>query len=185
MRNNSKAVHTTRFGNAIKGINQYITGNVTIDGEAYTPATLTGVFTTALTAMESADKAHSQWLAATHAMTPLVAKATGVLKALGKVIEGQYGANQTVLDTFGLPVPKPPTPPTTAEKAAAALKRAATREARGTTTKKAKKAVKGNVQVAITAVPVVAVPAHEAPAPTATTPAPAGAGGAGVVATKA
>ena len=73
---------------------------------------------------------------------------------------GQFGDNQTTLADFGIEAPKPTTNVSSATKAAAAVKGAATKEVRGTNLgKKQKKSLKGNVQVSVTAVPVVTQPA--------------------------
>ncbi len=166
----------------VKGIQQYITTSVTIGGTPYTPATLQDVFAGALSAMEVADLSRAKWLADTKAMQAKIASAVVVMRALDKFVEGQFGSNETVLEVFGAKVPKPRSTPTAATKAAAAVKRQATRQVRGVTTRKQKQALKGNVQVSITAVPVVTVPAHEAPAPAASTAAaPAAAGAVGAV----
>ncbi len=161
----------------VKGIQQYITTGVTIGGTAYTPATLQDVFAGALSAMEVADLSHAKWLADTKAMQAKIASAVVVMRALDKFVEGQFGSNETVLEVFGAKVPKARSTPTAATKAAAEVKRQATRKVRGVMPKKQKQALKGNVQVAITAVPVVTVPAHEAPAPAPAVASPAAAGG--------
>ncbi len=67
-----------------------------------------------------------------------------------------------MLADFGLEPRKEPTPLTAEQKAAAAAKREATRKARGTSSAKAKKAIKGNVTATLVVTP-------EAPAAGATT----------------
>ena len=78
------------------------------------------------------------------------------------LIRFQFGSDPTVLADFGLEPRKEPTPLTAEQKAAAAAKREATRKARGTSSAKAKKAIKGNVTATLVVTP-------EAPAAGATT----------------
>jgi hypothetical protein len=60
-------------------------------------------------------------------------------------VRGTFGNSPDVLADFGLPPKKAKTPLTVEQKAAALAKHEATRKARGTTGKKARLAVKGNV----------------------------------------
>lgn len=90
-------------------------------------------------------------------MPPLLA----FLRALEAYIRLNFEANDAALADFGLAPPKARTPLTAEEKAASAAKRKATRAARGTTTAKAKKAIKGNVTATLVVTP-------NAPAPVAT-----------------
>ena len=69
-----------------------------------------------------------------------------------------------ILADFGLAPRKEPAPKTTEEKAAAAAKAKATRQARGTTSKKQKLTVKGNV-TGIIVTPVTAPTAASAGSP--------------------
>src|ERR1019366_2520682 len=80
-----------------------------------------------------------------------------LMAALAAYVKLTYSESPDVLADFGLPPKKVATPLTTAQKAVADAKRAATRLARGTTSKKAKKAVKGDV-VGVTVTPVKAGP---------------------------
>lgn len=97
-------------------------------------------------------------------------------------VRNTLGSQAAALADFGIPARKKPAPLSAAEKAVAAAKRAATRKARGTTGKKAKQAVHGNItaQLVVTPAPAVvsepaapaASPAQpaQAPAPQGTTP---------------
>jgi hypothetical protein len=164
------------FEGAVTGIGKHITTNVTVGGVAYTPVVLSGIFSGAVTALQTAESLHTQWLDAVKAARATVAQARVVYKPFKQFVLGQFGDNQTVLDDFDITVSKPAVP-TAATKAAAVLKSKATKEARGTTGKKQKQSVKGSVQVEITAVPVVTTPAPAAPpapvAPAASAAAPA------------
>jgi hypothetical protein len=167
----------TRFNDVVAGIKKNITGNVTIGGVAYTPVTLSAVFTDAITAMDTADAAHKQWLDEVAAMQASVATARGVYGLLRNFLIGQHGTNdKSVLGDFGMATPKTQKK-TVATKAAAVVKAKATRDMRHTMGPKQKKLVKSNVEVQI-----AAVPANGSSAPdtggaqtAATTPAPNGA----------
>src|SRR6202035_2367644 len=73
------------------------------------------------------------------------------------------GATQTLAD-FGLEPPKARKPLTSEQRAAAAAKATATRKARGTTSKKQKLAIKGNV-IGVNVTPVTEPAAATPPAP--------------------
>ena len=77
-----------------------------------------------------------------------------------------FSHDTVALAEFGLPQRKPRAPLTAEQKAVAAVKRKATREARGTTSAKAKRAIKGNVtaQVVVTPAKAAQAAAPEAPA---------------------
>jgi hypothetical protein len=124
---------------------------------------LSAVFTSAASAIEAADQKRAQWLDAVRAAKLEVARAQVVYKFFKAVVVGQFGAdNETVLGDFVIPT-APQTTVLAATKAAAALKAKATREARGTKGKKQRAAIKGSVEVTITAVPLVTAPAREPP----------------------
>jgi len=75
------------------------------------------------------------------------------MRALEGFIKLTFAANATALADFGLEPRKEPTPLTAEQKAAAAAKREATRKARGTSSAKAKKAIKGNVTATLVVTP--------------------------------
>jgi hypothetical protein len=82
-----------------------------------------------------------------------------------------FGNQASALLDFGVPPPKTRAPLTAEQKAVAAAKRAATRQARGTTSKKAKRSIKGNVTAKL-----VVTPEGAPQQPSAAAPAPGGAG---------
>jgi hypothetical protein len=88
------------------------------------------------------------------------------LHALETFIRLNFDDSASALADFSLEPPKARTPQTAETKAIAKVKAKATREARGTTTKKAKQAIKGNVSVALVVTPDAA-PAAATPAPAA------------------
>jgi hypothetical protein len=98
-----------------------------------------------------------------------------LIRAFVTFVQSTFSESADVLTDFGLEPKKVATPLTTEKQTVANAKREATRKARGTTSKKAKKAVSGGV-IDVVTTPVKAGPAvvesSAAPAP------PANAGGA-------
>jgi hypothetical protein len=87
--------------------------------------------------------------------------APALLALLGeytKFLRSTFGTGADVLGDFDLAPPKVPAPRTTAEKAVSAAKGKATRQARGTSSAKQKKAVKGNVTATLVVTPVASAP---------------------------
>jgi len=106
------------------------------------------------------------------------AKMGPVVLALRRTLQSMYANAPDTLAVYGLEPHQVPAPRTAAEKAASAAKAEATRKARGTTSKKQKLAVSGNVTgITITPItaptaaspvePVTAQPASPAAAPPA------------------
>ncbi len=94
------------------------------------------------------------------------------LHALEELIRLTFGANATVLADFSLEPPKARVPMTAEAKAIAKAKAQATRAARGPTTAKARKAIKGNVSATLVVTPnapATATPEPAAPAAPVTT----------------
>ncbi len=88
-------------------------------------------------------------------------------------IKQQLGPTAAELADFGIPVAKARAPQTAAQKAVAAAKRKATREARGTTSAKAKKAIHGNVTAQVVVTPAEASSADASATPATASAAPA------------
>jgi hypothetical protein len=164
----------------VAGIDKHITGNVTIGGVSYTPATLKKVFLDENTAIDSAESLQKQWQDQVLATKAAKAQANAAYHSLRTFLIGQYGSKaNTVLNDFGMTVPKRGTT-TVAKKAAAAEKRAATRAVRNTKGPVQKKAQKGVIEVPVqattTIVPLLPLPTATtttepvAPAPAAVTP---------------
>jgi hypothetical protein len=152
------------------GIDKHITGNVTIGGVAYTPVTLKQVFSDQSTAIDSAETMHTQWQDQVLLTNAANAKGNASYQSLRDYLLGLYGKNaNTVLNDFGMTVPKTKGATTVAVKAAAAQKGAATRKIRGTTA-----AAKGTVEVPVTAVTTI-TPVLPAPATTTIATAPSAA----------
>jgi len=88
-------------------------------------------------------------------------------------IKLQFGPTATELADFGIPVRKAPAPKTAEQKAVAAAKRKATRQARGTTGPKAKKAIHGNITAQLVVTPADASSADASATPATASAAPA------------
>jgi hypothetical protein len=171
----------------IAGTNKHFpNGSFTLGNVAYTTATLLQVLQSLVDAMTTLAAAQLSAKDALAAEQAVVAKVSPVIQAYKRFLHATFtGATQPLAD-FGLEPPKAPAPRTAEEKAAAAAKARATRAARGTTSKKQKLAIKGDV-TGITVTPVTSTPAATSapatpaapatpsqPAPTASSePAPA------------
>jgi hypothetical protein len=135
----------------------------TFAGTVYTAASLVQILqglANAMTAHNTAQAGAKDALAAEQAMRKQVSP---ILLAYKRFILLTFtNATQTLAD-FGLTPPKARTPLTTEQRAARAAKAKATRTARGTTSKKQKLAIKGNV-TGVTVTPVTAPTAARPPA---------------------
>jgi hypothetical protein len=167
---------------------QLPSGQFTLVSTAYTTATLVTALQGTVTALTTLTAAHAALKVALAAWDAEDAKMGPVILALRRTLQSMYANAPDTLLVFGLEPRKVPAPRTAAEKAASAAKATATREARGTTSKKQKLAVSGNVTgITITPItaptaappgqPVTAQPATPAAAPPAaaqvvTSPAP-------------
>jgi hypothetical protein len=171
---NKPSVKTRNTG-VITGIDQHVTGNATIGGVAYTPATLKAVFSEHNAAIDAADVLHKKWQDQVNAMRAAGKKAHAVYLFLRSFVIGQYGDNaNAILNDFGMTAPKARGPKTVKTKVIGIDKRAATRAVRHTMGKIQKKNVKGTTVAPTTApAPVTATPASPAPAvPLASPPKP-------------
>jgi len=181
--NKGKGTRATRAGQLIAGIRKRFTngsqvlalggalGSVTVDAAVKQLQELIDDRTAVASAQATArDKVTAE----REALPGLVA----FMNAFEALMRLTFAADTTALADFGLPPRKQRAPQTAEQKAVAAAKRKATRAARGTTSAKAKQAIKGNVtaQVVVTPVNAPQAAAPEAPAPAAApAPAPGGA----------
>jgi hypothetical protein len=141
-------------------------GSFTLGNTAYTTASLVTLLQSVADAMTALNAAQ---LAAKHALTTLqgvLVQAGPVIRVYDHFLQATFANTVPILADFGLAPPKVPAPKTSEEKAAAAAKAEATREARGTASKKQKLTVKGNV-TGITVTPITA-PTAAPPASPAT-----------------
>jgi hypothetical protein len=156
-----------------------------VDGSTITPAQAEAQLN-ALSALRTAVTAARTTLEAKIAAETAQLPALRVfLVAFVAFVRGTFGNSPDILADFGLLPKKATTPLTVEQKAAAAAKSKATREARGTTGKKAKLAVKGNVTgVVVTPVTTPAATPASEPVQLASSPSPAAPSPAAAPATK-
>ncbi len=189
MANNTlgKTDKATRVGQLIAGTKKNfpnMSQQITLEGSSTTiGAVLTQLqaFLTQRAVVVTAQATARNEVAAEQTAMPAL---NALVTAFTAFIKFQLGPTSTALTDFGIAAPKAKTPLTAEQKAVAAAKRKATREARGTTGPKAKKAVHGNItaQLVVTQAPADAA---QAPATPATAPAANAQGGAPVTPVKA
>ena len=150
-------------------------GSFTLGNTTYTSASLIQVFQGLVSAMQARNAAETGAKDALTAEQAAQAQVGPILRAYQHFVLVTFaGASQTLAD-FGLAPPKARTPLTAQQAATRAAKAKSTRVARGTTSKKKKLAVKGDVTgVVVTPVtaPTAATPASPA-SPVMPAPAPA------------
>ena len=129
--------------------------SVTLASVVYTPAQLMSALTALLALYAAVDTAKSAVKAKLNAEAAQAPALLSLMAALVSYVKLTFSESPDVLADFGLEPKKTLTPLTTEQQAVAVAKREATRVARGTTSKKAKKAVKGDV-VGVTVTPITA-----------------------------
>jgi hypothetical protein len=138
------------------------TGQFTIGNTVYTSASLTQVLqglANAMSALAAAQAAAKDALAAEEAA---IAAVGPIVQAYRRIVVAAFANMAQTLGDFGVPAPKARTPLTTEQQAVAVAKAKATRTARGTTSRKQKLAIKGNV-TGVTVTPIVAPAVTEPP----------------------
>jgi hypothetical protein len=157
---------------------QLPSGQFTLLSTVFTTATLVTALQGSVTALLAVTTAHAALKVALAAWDADDAKMGPITLALRRTLQSMYANAPDTLAVYGMEPHQVPAPRTAAEKAASAAKARATRAARGTTSKKQKLTVSGNVTginiVPITAPtaappgqPVTAQPASPAAAPPA------------------
>jgi hypothetical protein len=157
---------------ALAGVQALIAGtlkhfpssNFTLGGTAFTTASLVTLLQGLATAMSALIAAHANVKDAMAALASVESNVNPPMRAYVKLVRAAFNSATQTLADFGLQPPKARAPRTSEQNAAAAAKAKATRAARGTTSKKQKLAVKGNV-TGVTVTPVVS--AHAATPPSA------------------
>jgi hypothetical protein len=154
----------------------FSSGSFTLGSTTYTAATLVPILqglATAITAVNTVQASAKDTVAAMHGAEATVGP---IIQAYKRFVQVTFSnATQTLAD-FGLTPPKVRAPLTIEQKAAAKAKAEATRKARGTTSKKQKLAVKGNV-TGVTVTPITAptaAPPSAQPVPVTPSVPPAG-----------
>jgi len=152
----TKQDESARATHVIAGFEKYLaTASITLGSTAYTPDQITGALQLLVNLHSAVDTARSvvnAKLVAEKAQAPAL---RSLLAAVVSFVKLTFSESPDVLADFGLPPKTVKTPLTTEQQAVAVAKRKATRVARGTTSKKAKMAVKGDV-IGVTLTPVKA-----------------------------
>jgi hypothetical protein len=144
--NLTKAQALAQVQALIAGTQKHLpTGSFTIGSTTYTAAALIQVLQSLVDAMTKRNAAVTGAKDAAAAEQVTETQVGPILQAYRRLVLAAYANATQTLSDFGLVPPKARTPMTTEQKAAAAAKAKATRTARGTTSKKAKLKVTGNV----------------------------------------
>jgi hypothetical protein len=176
-KNNGKNSKAALVGQLIAGAKKHFPNGSTQLTLGGAPTTVDGVtsqlagFVTNRAAVVAAQAAATTKVSAERAAMPAL---NALIDAFIAFVRLTFGTQADVLADFGLAPPRARTPMTAQQKAVAAAKRQATREARGTTSAKVKKAVHGNITASLVVTPGTPAPAA---APEATPPSPAPQGG--------
>jgi len=155
----SKATETAQATQLIAGFQKHLAGvtSLTLASMAYTPAQITAALQLLVALHAAVDTAKSVVQAKLAAEKTQAPPLRSLMAALVAYVKVTYSASPDVLADFGIAPKKAATPLTTEEKVVAVARRVSTRSARGTTGKKAKQAIKGDV-VNVILTPVKAPP---------------------------
>lgn len=128
----------------LQGIAKHFTDGlpVVLGGKSYTPAELAAVFQAHLDAIDAVTTARAQLATAILRRRGAARRAGEATRLLKLRVAGTDGFSATVWADFGWQVPKKPGPKTVMAKVVGAAKARATREARGTLGKRARKKVR-------------------------------------------
>jgi hypothetical protein len=175
MANQTKATKLAQLQALINGLQKQLpNGQFTLGNSAYTTATLVQTLQSLIGAITNVNAVQANAKVTVAAMNKVATQVDPVVLDLKNNLLSMYGSATDTLALFGLAPRKAPAPRTSGQKAASAAKAEATRKARGTTSKKQKLAVKGNVTgISITPIttPDAAAPsAQPVPATAAVTP---------------
>lgn len=167
----TKATALTQVQALIAGTEKHFpNGSFTLGNTAYTTATLTQALQSLADALAALSAAHVRVTDAGLTLKGIETKVAPLMRDYKGFILSTFSTATQQLADFGLQAPKARTPLTSEQRVAAAAKLRSTRIARGTTSKKQKLAVKGDV----TAVNITSVtrPAASSPSATPSVPAP-------------
>ena len=150
----TKATALTQVQALIAGTEKHFpSATITLGNTAYATATLIQAFQSLANALTVLSAAHVSVKDAGLTLTGIETKVLPVIRDFTKFVHATFSNAPQQLADFGLQPPKARTPLTSEQKAAAVAKLRATRAARGTTSKKQKLAVKGDV-TSVTITPV-------------------------------
>ena len=159
----SKAAALARMQAMIAGLQKHApNGQFTLGNVPYTTDALVTLFLSLIAAITAVNSEQVQVRDAVTALRGVEATVAPVYGALKRNLRTTYGTASQTLADFGLEAIKARAPLSGEEMAAAAAKAKATRVARGTTSKKAKLGVTGNV-TGVTVTPNTVVPAPASP----------------------
>jgi hypothetical protein len=140
----TKAKQLTSDTSLLAGIQKRLpTGTLTILTQAQTGAQVAAVLQTRISKAQAVIAARSALHEAVLDSDEEYAQTDAYVQSVRQSVQAMYGNSPTILADFGEVPKKAPTPLTATAKVVAAAKRAATRKARGTTSKRAKQAIVG------------------------------------------
>ena len=167
----NKATALTHVQALIAGTQKHFrNGQITLGNTAYTTATLVQALQSLADAITAVNAAHASVTDGLAALRATDTKVVPLIRANTSFLRATFSTATAQLGDFGLQAPKAHQPLPTAKRAAATAKLRATRAARGTTSKKQKLAIKGDV-TGVTVTPVT-TPAPASPPATPAGPAP-------------
>jgi len=142
----NKATTSTHVQALIAGTQKHFpNGQFTLGNAAYTTASLVQTLQGLADALTALNAAHASVKDGVAALRAAETKVAPVIRDYTSFLRATFSTATAQLGDFGLQAPKAHQPLTTEKRAAATAKMKATRAARGTTSKKQKLAVKGNV----------------------------------------
>jgi hypothetical protein len=167
---NTKADTLALVQALIAGTQKHLSsGTFTLGGTTYTAASIIPILQGLEDAITAVNVAQTGAKDAVATMQGEEATVGPVIRAYKRFLQVTFASVTQTLTDFGLTPPKARTPLTVEQKAAAKAKAEATRIARGTTSKKQKLAISGNV-TGVTVTPITAptaAPPSAQPVPTA------------------
>jgi hypothetical protein len=174
-KSNSKAAALARVQALIAGTQKHLaSGSFTLAGVSFTAATIVPLLQSVADAINAVNAIQASAKDTVAASAATEAKVAPIISDFQRFVQLTFANATPTLADFGLAPRKARTPLTPAQLAARSAKAAATRQARGTTSKKQKLTVKGNV-TGVTLTPVTAPTAAPSPSaqPASTAPAAA------------
>jgi hypothetical protein len=160
----SKAAALAEVHALVAGIQaNFPNGSFTIGNTAFTTASLVQALEAKAEAIQSLNAAQAAARDAVAKLRSVEAEVDPIIADVHRFLAAVFGASVTKLAEFGREPRKVPAPRTVEQKAAARAKLRATREARGTKSRKAKLAIKGDVTGVVITPVVGAQPAPATP----------------------
>jgi hypothetical protein len=157
----SKAVALAHVQALILGLLKHLAGqSFTIGTVPFTTATLAQLLQELADAFAQLNEARAAAKDALAKLEATKARVGPVMQGFARIVVAMFTGDTATLADFGLRARKVPPPKTVEQMAAAKAKAKATREARGTMSAKAKRAIKGNV-TGVTVTPITSPAAAE------------------------